>query len=965
MAFRLPRLRRSTKSGLVFMLLAICIFGIYISYKQVGDGRLLPRLPSYKLDQASTKKPKIAPELDHRIPSPPVGINLKKHLEVALNSSLHNAHNQLLKNSQSDLLKNAGQRVLENAKNDILEEDRLIRLRSLIQELYPANWKTAMEPDDMLLQLKSELEDLGIYSGMSCQEIDKLKLSNSYSTLVGKKYVDRISLGNVEIIIKSTGQDHDMKIECMKADYNAERCSALGNYKIMREVVFFAILQHPGIAELKGFCLRGQTVNSQMSKKGAILVMPNGEAINYHTIAGYTWQKQLEYSIRLMDLLDYLEHSPIGTLGLTHFEGRDIMLFDDMPKLVDLDDFIIGDKPCQQKSECVIQNNPQTELKCVDGKCKGFNAKNNMYLIYDNYVKYMLAVPPNNEKQMDTIKNLMTDLQNLAVTAKEVAQTLSDLLHHANSLKIPKQDAVQQNHQPGRNGVGNAVVDIMDSQVFSPNDVQRDQNAIDIAAQLRKQNEIDYRKRQDKIKQNEQQDLQQNNVNQVLQTPNYKDVNYTLSGSYFRVNQSNFPGVFDYVCQESRVTWGCVMSVRSLSEAKNLCDKDQKCKAFVLFSTKPEMDGLMTMVLKNSVNDKPQPNYGATLFMKGNPKNPGGVPINQQQQVDLVPSSGLKANSKKEVVECEKTQMEANEKIRFTREKRLMAHLGLKGIQEGDWERHARLLKISSHSGLSDMAADETTGGRFKVELTGNNPPISKAEFVAEAGPRRYHLGLFITYYLDRTLGIFHTPPTTIRKLQNAEFFAVQGDASWVNRLSRFNVSGGSGVLGLMTVPVPSVMDKQQLTLEQRPFIVEHVRIFNQSERNQLEYILLWALTKQLQPQHGYIGYKGHLVNFEADLAFQDPKRDMSSFFNNCQFPSVVYKVMNCYKCAGNSGSSICSLGQKILNLVLENGFTTDELKIGEFRSVDLKRLIDSAATDILSVVDRCISMFGRDTVLY
>ncbi|KAK3589141.1 hypothetical protein CHS0354_017108 [Potamilus streckersoni] len=965
MAFHLPRLRRSTKSGLVLMLLVICIFGIYISYEQVGDGRLLPKLPSYKLDQTLTRTTKIAPEHDHRIPSPPVGINLKKHHEEALNSSLHKAHNQMLKNSQHDIKKNAGQLVLENAKNDNFE-DRLLRLRNLIQELYPVNWKTAMEPDDMLLQVKSELEDLGIYSGMSCQKIDKLTLSNSYNTFNSKKYVDRINLGNEEIIIKSTGQDQDMKIECMKDDYNAERCSALGNYKIMREVVFFAILQSPGIAELKGFCLRGQTVDSQMSKKGAILVMPNGEAINYHTIAGYTWQKQLEYSVRLMDLLDYLEHSPIGSLGLVHFEGRDIMLFGDMPKLVDLDDFIIGDKPCQQNSECVIQDRSQTELKCVDRKCQGYNAKNNLYLIYDNFMKYMLAAPPSNEKQMDTIKKLMTDIQNLAVTAKEVAQTLSDLLHHANSLQMPKQDAAQHNQPPRNNGMGHAVVNIVDSQVFPPNDVQRDQNAIDIASQLHKQNEIDYHKGQDQIKQNEQQDLQQNNVVQVLHVPDSKDVNYTQSGTYFRVNQSNFPGVFDYVCQGSRVTWGCVMTVHSLPEAKNLCDKDPECKAFVLFTTKPEMDALMTMVLKNSVNDKPQPNYGATLFMKGNPNNPGGIPIvQQQQQVDLVPSSGLKANSQKEVEECEKKQTEAIEKTRSTREKRLMAHLGLKGIQEGDWKRHAHLLKISSHHGLSEMATDETTGGRFKVEFTGNNPPISKAEFVAEAGPRRYHLGLLITYYLDRILGIFHTPPTTIRKLQNDEFFAVQGDKSWANRLSRLNVSGGSGVLGLMTVQVPTVMEKQQLTLEQKQFMVELVRTFNQSERNQLEYILLWALTKQLQPQHGYIGYKGHLVNFEADLAFQDTKRDWTGYFNNCQFPSVVYKVMTCYKCTGNSGSSICSLGQKILNLVLENGFTTDNLKIGEFHALDLKRLMDIAATDILSIVDRCINMFGRNTVLY
>jgi hypothetical protein len=59
---------------------------------------------------------------------------------------------------------------------------------------------------------------------------------------------------------------------------------------------------------------------------------------------------------------------------------------------------------------------------------------------------------------------------------------------------------------------------------------------------------------------------------------------------YIRLDQSNFPGRYDFLCPNSRVTWGCVLTIHSLEEAKAGCNAEARCKAFVLFTSNPSTD---------------------------------------------------------------------------------------------------------------------------------------------------------------------------------------------------------------------------------------------------------------------------------------------------------------------------------------------------------------------------------------
>ena len=165
-------------------------------------------------------------------------------------------------------------RNLEEDSDYLTSEEKSSRLKLLLNNLSPSNWKTALDAGEMMSIVKRELSDMDVISKLSCQEIDALKLGSAHkSGYYGKKMVDHVMLAYpIELVIKSTGNDHTLKIECMKQDYNAERCANMANYKIMRELIYLLALEHKSIIDLKGFCLRGETIDSRLNMKGAIIV---------------------------------------------------------------------------------------------------------------------------------------------------------------------------------------------------------------------------------------------------------------------------------------------------------------------------------------------------------------------------------------------------------------------------------------------------------------------------------------------------------------------------------------------------------------------------------------------------------------------------------------------------------------------------------------------------------------------
>ena len=76
------------------------------------------------------------------------------------------------------------------------------------------------------------------------------------------------------------------------------------------------------------------------------------------------------------------------------------------------------------------------------------------------------------------------------------------------------------------------------------------------------------------------------------------------------------------------------------------------------------------------------------------------------------------------------------------------------GTSEDFWKVQMKTATIVQHNGFNSLMASSTTGGRFDVEMDKSISNMRSAVFMAEYGPLQYHIGHFITYQLDRLLGV-------------------------------------------------------------------------------------------------------------------------------------------------------------------------------------------------------------------
>lgn len=86
---------------------------------------------------------------------------------------------------------------------------------------------------------------------------------------------------------------------------------------------------------------------------------------------------------------------------------------------------------------------------------------------------------------------------------------------------------------------------------------------------------------------------------------------------YEMIPNADFHGRYDYKCPRTRASWGCVLSVYGLNNAKKQCTYDEQCKAFTVIAhyARP---GWFTTFFKDAVDadDNFDSRPGANLFIK-------------------------------------------------------------------------------------------------------------------------------------------------------------------------------------------------------------------------------------------------------------------------------------------------------------------------------------------------------------
>ncbi|XP_059143669.1 uncharacterized protein LOC131931006 [Physella acuta] len=799
---------------------------------------------------------------------------------------------------------------------DLLSSDSKIALGKFLQRLYPLNWAEAPETDEMALELKHTLLDYGLDSNLSCRDIDRFRLGSSlaysrsksidvgYENSFGANGVDE----SVEMALRSFSNDINTKISCMKQIYDSELCSTMGNYRLLREVLLLTVFQHPGILKLKGYCLRGNRQASQLHEKGVVLVTEIGTPLTSSILMSSTWAQRVKMALQIGHLLLFLESSPLGSMRLSKLDLKDFVLVDEqVVKLADLDDLEVGEKTCFRDMDCVIQE-ASRGVRCTKNVCEGLNALNNLFLTLNVAFIPLLRNPPT-----DKDKDFVFKLKNFKLDTEEMVVAMEAMFS-----KLP----TKQTTEP------------INAQV---NSVKSFKNKFET------QKDIDE-------------------INKAWKKVVIKDDAELELKSFQRLDERNFAGVYDYPCPGSRVVWGCVFTVSSLGQAARLCLSDDHCMAFITFTTSPETEKLMTIVLKNATDGSPNSSSGTTLFVRILHKE-------EEEEEEEEEDEELSAKSSDELTTCMDNVIYVQESARLSRENRLMTHLGLKGMDEKVWQRSVIRQKMGAFSRLSKL---ESGGGKFDVNLTttpNSTDEVKKVTFLAENGPKLYHVSYAVVYQLDRLLGLYHVPPCVTKQLPATVVNRYLKSENWEETFKPLVEADGT-LTGVMTVPTPRVMKTSKLSLTPVESLSTFTEFFDRTKKMQLEYVLLWWLGKISIFKDEHLGYKGHLIHFNADKGFVNKTANFTEYLNSCQFPNVVYKSLSCFRCINSAKQSsvkpsVCGLGNEVMQRTHDMFTEEVDITIHKLTELQLSQMIDKTATEIMTIVQKCITLNGRENVLY
>lgn len=851
-------------------------------------------------------------------------------------------------------------------------EKGIAHIREFLPKLYPPNWGKAKDADEMVLETQRLLVDLGYHSGMSCREIDNIQMYSSLSTSE-RKHVDVGILNKKEVILKTQGRDLSIKISCMQTVYDAAKCTYMGNYRLLREVLFHVALRSAGITQQLGYCLRGDRIGGTLREKGVILVVEMGYPLSTSDIKRYSWPVRIEVLHQMALILSYLEHSPLGSIRLQKLNSEDFVIVGDQVKLADLDDIYIDEYPCLIIAECYsyIGGREIPGVRCHGNRCLGLNAKLNLKLATDRVLIPLMNNPPSSAKKV--IGQIQAQLQSLEMTSDQLADMFNGLLAKAGSLHFPLRWYIK-----GRAGVVRPKANNRYRYRYYDNNVidrRRNYNRGEIYVNnqegfKREEDRSDNDKavvnhggslQNNRVRFNEDQQLDNAIRNDGMpHLPRFHEVEQKKSRhhpevSYFRYNASNLPGMYDYSCLFSRATWGCVKTAYNVSHAKLMCTEDPLCKAFIILSGHPDTDSLLTVIYKNSSKSTIHKNVDTTLFIKVSHLN--------SRQVELKPTVTTLAPAAPHgfnIDDCVAHSQAIHQLARKIREKRLMYHMGLKGLKEEEWQLMAK-------GGLVDKAFHMSTDSQFVLELNNGQQkfPFQSVIFKTKNNGMSSFVGKLIVHALDRLLGLYHTPPITTRKISTKILRKISKDPVHLSQLLDMTAEDGT-LEGFVEPPRPSSVTLQTISLQPMSKMTNSLSDISKTDKLFLEYALIVWLAKIQQPANYFMGTKGHVIHFGGANAFTEYSLEWLDYFNHCHFPNIAYKTMACFRCttasppAGTSNTTVCGLGEHLFQqLQKDNIFLIDIYRKGR------QQIVNMAAGELLALVDRCIKKHGRKNVLY
>ncbi|XP_016103724.1 extracellular tyrosine-protein kinase PKDCC-like [Sinocyclocheilus grahami] len=259
---------------------------------------------------------------------------------------------------------------------------------------------------------------------IGCEELSGIKavdfLGSGYTKTVLKAALPQ----GLFVALKSINhQGTDMRL-CMEDFQDSQGCDELVSFKLRKEIVLLQRLQHPNIVELKGQCQDSALVG------GITAVLEQGMPLQMIQLLQSPWEERFQVCLGLVQLLQYLSHSPLGSVALLDFQPRQFVMVSGELKLTDLDDASIQEPACQEDSDCLLQFPLRNfTLRCsLTRTCEGLNEMMNLYNAYRYFFTYLLPhqAPPLLKPLIHQIMNSTGDLKQ---SINETLVAFEEVLH--------------------------------------------------------------------------------------------------------------------------------------------------------------------------------------------------------------------------------------------------------------------------------------------------------------------------------------------------------------------------------------------------------------------------------------------------------------------------------------------------------------------------------------------------------
>ena len=254
---------------------------------------------------------------------------------------------------------------------------------------------------------------------VNCSNINELHIQQ----MLGKGSHREVYKGEIygrKVAVKVARYDgNEVSSKCL-SDRKHMFCHKYPYLVTLWEILLSYQLDHPGIVKILGYCVKdirhSFSPHDPLNKRGVISVFELGQKFN--KAAKLSLKERLQFSFDLADVMDYLAHSPIGSVMVDDLLlGDNFIIIDGHLKISDLEYSHAKEPSCNNISNVCFHG-----VECVNGECVGANARIMMDRLKGYFTDWLnvstIDIAPGIVQRK--MQNLSTTLMNSTMTAGQV-----------------------------------------------------------------------------------------------------------------------------------------------------------------------------------------------------------------------------------------------------------------------------------------------------------------------------------------------------------------------------------------------------------------------------------------------------------------------------------------------------------------------------------------------------------------